>query len=92
MLESDLAVIAVEIHAVVSQGIAMGWQGMIGTAGIVARTLTGIIAQEYATGIHYPFSQLLIVGSSDNQMLRSIGIAEIDSLLIILDKDKLGIV
>ena len=51
MLESDLAVIAVEIHAVVSQGIAMGWQGMIGTAGIVARTLPGIVAPEYATSL-----------------------------------------
>ena len=40
MLESDLAVIAVEIHAVVSQGIAMGWQGMIGTAGIVYQLFT----------------------------------------------------
>ena len=92
MLESDLAVIAVEIHTVVCQGIAMGWQGMIGTAGIVARTLTGIVAQEYATGIHYPFSQLLIVGSGNDQMLRSIGVAKFDSLLVILDKDKFGIV
>ena len=44
MLECDFAIVAVEIYTIICQGIAMSRQGVIGTAGIVARTLTGIVA------------------------------------------------
>ena len=44
MLECDLAIVAVEIYTIICQGIAMSRQGVIGTAGIIAGTLTGIVA------------------------------------------------
>ena len=44
MLECDLAIVAVEIYTIICQGIAVSRQGVIGTAGIIAGTLTGIVA------------------------------------------------
>ena len=44
MLECDFAIVAVEIYTIICQGIAMSRQGVIGTAGIIAGTLTGIVA------------------------------------------------
>ena len=92
MLEGDLAVVTVEVHAIVSQCIAMGWQGMIGTAGIISGTLTCIVAQEYAARIHHFLCKLLIISSCYDEMLRGIGIAEIDGFLLVLHKDELGVV
>ena len=42
MLESDLTTIAVEIYAAIGGRVTVGRQGVIGAAGVVARTLTGI--------------------------------------------------
>ena len=44
MLEGDLAAVAVEIHTAIGCSVAVSRQGVIGAAGIVARTLTGIFA------------------------------------------------
>ena len=44
VLEGDLAAVAVEVDTIICQGIAMSRQGVIGTAGIIAGTLTGIVA------------------------------------------------
>ena len=52
MLERYLAHEAVEVYAAVGIGIAVCWKRVVGAAGIVARTLTGILAEEHATRIH----------------------------------------
>ena len=44
MLEGDLAAVAVEIHTAIGCCVAVSRQGVIGAAGVVARTLTGIFA------------------------------------------------
>ena len=62
----------------------MGRQGVVGAAGIVACTLAGIGSQEYASSIDYPFAQLFVVARLDDQMLRSIAVAECHHLVLIL--------
>ena len=44
MLEGDLAAVAVEVHTAIGCCVAVSGQGVIGAAGVVARTLTGIFA------------------------------------------------
>ena len=44
MLEGDLAAVAVEIHTAIGCSVAVSGQSVIGAAGIVASTLTGIFA------------------------------------------------
>ena len=81
MLEGDLTAVAVEVYTAVGSGITMCGQGVIGAAGIVACTLTGILAQEHATCIYYLIGHLGIILYLQNEMLGSIGIREVDGLL-----------
>ena len=53
VLEGDFATVTVEVHTIVCCGIAMSGQRVVGTAGIVASTLTGILPKEDAASIHY---------------------------------------
>ena len=84
MLEGNLAVVAIEVHATIGGGISMGGQGMVCTAGIVASTLTSIQSEEYATCIHHFLSQLLIVGSGNNQVFGSISVTQIHGFLTVV--------
>ena len=47
---------------------------MVGAAGIVARTLTGILSEEYRARIDHSLCQLLVVERLDDKVLRGIGI------------------
>ena len=51
VLECYFAIVAVEVHTIIFKSIAMGWESVVGTAGIVASTLTGIFAHEHTTCI-----------------------------------------
>ena len=64
MLEGNFPMITVEVHTTISGSIAMGGQGMVRTAGIVAGTLTSILSKEYATCIHHFLRQFIIVNVS----------------------------
>ena len=84
MLESHLAAVAVEVHAIIGSSIAVGGQRVVGTTGIVAGTLTGIFTEEHAAGIDHLLGKLLVVLCLNNQMLRSIGIREFDSFMLVM--------
>ena len=84
MLEGDLTAVAVKVHTVVGGGIAVSGQRVVGAAGIVARTLTGIGSKEHAAGVDHLLGEFLVVGCLDNQVFRSIGVREADGLLLIL--------
>ena len=47
MLEGDLAAVTVEVHTTIGCCVAVSRQGVIGTAGVVARTLTGRVPDGY---------------------------------------------
>ena len=81
MLEGDLAAVAVQVHTAVGRSIAVCGQGVIGAAGIVASTLTGILAQENATGVYHLISHLGIVLHLQDEVLWGVGIREVDGLL-----------
>ena len=70
----------------------MSWQGLVGTAGIVAGTLARIVAQEHAARIHHLLGKLLVIGSCDDKMLWGVGVAEVDGLLLVLNEDELGVI
>ena len=70
----------------------MGGQGMIGAAGIVACTLTGILAEEHASCIDYPGCKFVVIFGLYNQVLWGVCIGEVDSLLQILDEYEAAVV
>ena len=84
MLESDLAAVAVEVHTIVGSSIAVSGQRVVRATGIVACTLTGIFTEEHAAGIDHLFGEFLVVFRLDDQMLRSVGIREFDSLMLVM--------
>ena len=84
VLERHLATVAVQVHTAVGSRIAVRRQGVVCAAGIVASTLTGIFAQEHATCIHHLRCQLLVVVRLDDQVLRRIGVREVDGLALVL--------
>ena len=92
MLERNLAVITIQIDAIICQRITMSRKGMIGTTGIITSTFTSILSQEYTTGIYHFLRQFIIIASGNNQMFRRISIAEFNGLIIILHQDKFRII
>ena len=86
MLESDFSAVAVEINTAVGSGITMCGQGVVGAAGIIASTLTGIFAKEYATCVNHLIGQLGVVLYLQDKMLRRIGIRQVDGLLHVLNQ------
>ena len=82
------------VFALIGAAAAAIFAGM-GSAkgvGLVGQAGAGVVTEEYTTCIHYLFCQLLVIGCGDNQMLRRISIAEVDSLLFGLHEDKLRVV
>ena len=77
MLESNLTVVAIQVDTIVSQCIAMGRQCVVRAAGIVARTLASIVAQEHASGVDNLLGKLVVVLGGDDQMLRGIRVTAI---------------
>ena len=61
VLEGDLATVTVEVYTTIGSSIAMCRQSVVGTAGIVASTLTSVCSEEHAAGIHHFGSQLFEV-------------------------------
>ena len=84
MMESNLTIVTIKVYAIVSQGITMSRQGVVGATRIIARTLASIFAQEDTACIDYLLCQLIIVLGGDNQVLRSIRVAQLDSLVIVM--------
>ena len=83
MLEGNLATVAVEVNTVVSHCISVGGQGVVGAAGIVAGTLAGILSKEYTSRIDDPLGESLVIVGLDYEMLGSVGVGEVDGLVII---------
>jgi hypothetical protein len=57
VLERNLTVITVQVDSIISQGITVCGKGMIGPAGVVTCTFTGILPEEDRTGIDYFLSE-----------------------------------
>ena len=91
MLESNLTIIAIKVHTIVCQGIAMSGKSMVRTAGIVASTLTGILSEEDATGVDNLLCQLLIIICSQDEVFRRIAVAKLYSLIGVMNQDKIRI-
>ena len=65
---------------------------MVGAAGIVAGTLTGILAKEHASGIDDLLGESVIVVGLDYEMFGGIGIGEGHCLVIIRHNHELAVV
>ena len=76
VLEGNLATVAVEIHTVVGGSIAVSRQRVVGAAGVVAGTLTGIFSEEDTAGIHHALGQLFVVLRLDNEVFGGVGVGE----------------
>ena len=86
VLEGDLTAVRVEVYAVVGCGVAVSGQRMVGAAGVVASTLTGILTEEDTTCIDNLVGQLFVVFRLDDQVLWGIAVAELHHLVVCLDK------
>ena len=86
VLEGNLPVVRVQVHAVICQGISVCRQGVVGTRGIVAGTLAGVCAKEYRTGIHHLLGKGLVVACGDDEVFGSIGIAQRHCLVLVLNQ------
>ena len=68
-LEGYLLHKRIERHPTVLAGIAAGWQGVIGTGGIVAHRFGGKVAQEHRARIRYLGSQGFGIVGGQNKVL-----------------------
>ena len=91
VLEGDFAVIAVEVDTTIGCCVAVSRQCVVGTAGIVACTFASVVAEEHAAGIDDLLAQGLIVVGGYDEMLRCIGIAQVDGCLLGVDHHKRGV-
>ena len=86
VLEGDLAVVTIEVHAVVGEGIAVSGEGVVGAAGIVARTLTSILAEEDTACVDHFGCQTFVVVSGNDKVFGGITVAQVDSFVRVVDE------
>ena len=91
VLEGNLTAVAVEVDTIVGRSISVCGQGVVGAAGVVACTLTGILPQEHAAGIDDTFCQLFLVLSLDDQVLRGIEVRESNHLFSVVDQYEIAV-
>ena len=91
VLEGDLAQKAVQVHPVIGHRIAACGKRVVGTAGIVARTLGSPSSQEHAARIHHLCSKLHVIGGLDNQMFGRITVGHLHHFLLIVEQDNLAV-
>ena len=70
----------------------MSGQRVVGAAGIVAGTLTGVWSQEHAAGIDHLKGQRLVVLGLQNQMFRGIAVGECYSLLCVVNQYQAAVI
>ena len=57
MLESNLAIVGIEIYSIIGKGVTVGRERVVSATGIVASRLTSILTEEHTASIYHLFGK-----------------------------------